>query len=187
MSDLDFKIEKKGVVSSFFLSLDITSFSEGCVYVRSLPYKRNSNKEDLCIVLKERFGTCSTKHALLRELAGEHGRKEVKLMLGIFKMSTLNTPSVKDILLKYKLEYIPEAHNYLRVAGKIVDCTKTGFGPDNFASDLISEIEILPTQTASFKVDYHKKFLEEWLIVQKEPKQNLDELWEIREKCIAQF
>lgn len=49
--------------------------------------------------------------------------------------------------------------------------------------DIIQEKEIEPEQVASFKVDYHKEFIKDWL-----NKANLafdfDQIWRIREKCI---
>jgi hypothetical protein len=58
--------------------------------VRSLPYGRNSDHSDWRLVLGEGRGTCSTKHALLADLAREN-RRHVALMLGIYEMDEDNT------------------------------------------------------------------------------------------------
>ena len=38
-------------------------------YIKNLPYGRNSNRTDFSLVFTEHKGTCSSKHALLKQLA----------------------------------------------------------------------------------------------------------------------
>ena len=66
----------------------------------------------------------------------------------------------------------------------IFDFTKIGSKPSDFENELLEEIEILPSQITSFKVEYHKKYLENWLFENKQIQLNIDELWKIREECI---
>lgn len=47
-------------------------------------------------------------------------------MLGVFTMNAKNTPAIKDVLKKYKLKYIPEAHNYFRAYNYILAYTGIG-------------------------------------------------------------
>jgi len=49
---------------------------------------------------------------------------------------------------------------------------------------LLEEIEISPQQIADFKVQYHQTFLRNW-IQQKNSPLSLDQVWLIRESCIA--
>ncbi|MEI7510525.1 MAG: hypothetical protein WCJ62_13800, partial [Flavobacterium sp.] len=62
--------------------------------------------------------------------------------------------------------------------------TKIGSKPSDFENDLLEEIEILPNQITTFKVEYHKKFLQNWLNENNNIELNLNELWKIREECI---
>jgi hypothetical protein len=80
------------------------------------------------------------------------------------------------------LDYIPEAHNYLKINNQIFDCTTSHSSEINFKNDLIQEIEIQPEQVIQFKIDYHQNFLKNWC---QENNQNFDEIWKIREECIS--
>lgn len=174
---------KEGVVSSQFLTLGIHSIEEAYNWVAKLPYRRNSDKNDALIVLKEACGTCSSKHALLKRLADENGLHAIRLMLGIFKMNGQNNPAIKKTLAQYNLDYIPEAHNYLKVDQHIMDFTGLPIYEEDFSQSLLTEIEINPEQITTYKTDFHKRFLKQWIIDNKIP-YSLDELWQIREKCI---
>ena len=180
----DFKINATGPVSVQFLKRNVLNFTEASLFVKELPYKRNENKEDLLTVFSDGFGTCSAKHALLKKLADENEYKEIQLILGIFRMNAINTSSIKKTLEKYKLAYIPEAHNYLRYKNEIIDCTKRNWQASDFEKDILEEIKILPEQITEYKVKYHKEFLKKWIIQNSNVPYNLDELWAIREQCI---
>jgi hypothetical protein len=153
--------------------------------VRELPYQRNSDKDDLSLVLSEGCGTCGTKHALLAQLAIENNVAEVSLYTGVFQMNAVNTPAVAETLRSSGLDYIPESHNYLRAKGEIVDCTTAGFGPDKYLPVLMLETQIGPGDIGQKKVDIHKAFLAKWLADHPELVVSQDELWLIREKCIS--
>jgi len=79
------------------------------------------------------------------------------------------------------LEFIPEAHNYLKYRNTIFDYTKADSKPSDFENDLIEELEILPEQISSFKVKYHKRYLQNWLDKNPQIEFNLEELWKVRE------
>ena len=87
------------------------TFEETCNYVKNLPYKRNSDKENINVIIEENGGTCSTKHAYLKRISEEFSMENVQLMLGIFMMNAKNTPKIKSVLEKYNLLEMPEAHN----------------------------------------------------------------------------
>ncbi|MBK8956161.1 MAG: hypothetical protein IPM34_11490 [Saprospiraceae bacterium] len=159
-------------------------FSDACEFVKNIPYGRNKNKFEFLSVFTENSGTCSTKHALLKQLSTENGEDAVKLILGVYKMSKENTGEVGKVLMEFKLNYIPEAHNYLKIGGNIVDCTNPYFSTQNYAEDILLEIEIEPYQITEFKVNFHKNFLKQWLLTTPDIPYNPEELWIIREKCI---
>lgn len=130
-------------------------------------------------------GTCSTKHALLKTLAVEQSIHAMTLCLGLFKMNGLNTPPIARTLATYQLDYLPEAHNYLRWGETRLDYTNAHSSPADFENDLIVEMSILPSQITDFKVQLHKDFLKQWLLDNPDIHWSLDELWAIRERCIA--
>lgn len=169
-------------ISDAFLQKGITSFQAACHFVKNLPYHRNEERNANC-VLKEMQGVCSTKHALLKQLANELDLQEIKMMLGVFKMNAQNTPKVKTVLESSQLDYIPEAHTYFRVNGVLIDLTTSESFTAEFEPDLLYEQEYSPNQIGDWKVNFHKDFLSNYIA-----KQNwtisLNQLWQVREECI---
>lgn len=182
--EFDFPITANDPVSAAFLQKGIYNFSNALHYVRHLPYGRNPDKTRLESVLEEGRGTCSTKHALLVQLAQAHHQDNVQLCMGIFRMNAQNTPRVAATLAAYNLDYIPEAHNYLLAEGVRVDCTHVHSRPEDFMADLLEESMILPEQITIHKIQYHRNYLQQWLQAHPEISYTLDALWSIREQCI---
>lgn len=179
----DFEIKPCGDVATAFLQQGIFTFRDAALFVKNLPYGRNSNKDDLTTVFSDGKGTCSTKHALLKLLADECGYPEIRLMLGIFRMNADNTPAVAATLAKHGLSYIPEAHNYLKYQDRIYDLTMPG-RPLRFENELLQESEMQPSAIGAAKVELHRKYLSEWLNNNKHIAFTPDALWAIREQCI---
>ncbi|WP_459211955.1 hypothetical protein [Aquimarina rhabdastrellae] len=136
----------------------IKDWSTVLKYIKNLPYGRNSNRYDLSLVLSQEKGTCSSKHALLKQIATLWKQEDVALILGMFKMNANNTPKIKSVLETYKLTYIPEAHCYLKINGKSIDSTTKQSDFTAIENDIIQEIEIQPDQVNTFKVTYHQAF-----------------------------
>lgn len=174
---------RDGNISSSFKKKGINSFRDACEYVNQLPYKRNSTKDDPLIVLKESCGTCSSKHELIKRLADENGIGDCKLILCMFKMSAENTSGVKSVLEEYGLEYIPEAHTYIEIDGKINDLTFPNSSDFSVLKDVLFTEEISADQIQFYKEKRHKEYLKEWL---KEAglEYSFEEIWGIREACI---
>lgn len=108
---------------------------------------------------------------------------DVKLLLGLYKMNLENTPGIGSVLEEYGLPFIPEAHCYLKIAGERKDFTRSGSDIDRIEQDILEEQEINYDQVARFKVDYHKRYIRNWLEKTKSVFA-FEELWNIREKCI---
>jgi len=180
----DCTLQSNGRVSEAFLKKGIYTFSEACRHVKSLPYGRNSNKEAAFAVLDDNRGTCSTKHALLKSLAAENG-VSVELVTGIYKMNEANTPGVGQVLSKYGLDYIPEAHNYFRVGNATFDFTFPDAKQQGFTEEVLEETVVTPHEAVALKAQHHKNFLTGWLLANKNINLPLDTLWQIREACIA--
>ncbi len=177
-------MEGRGTVSDSFLSEGVADFQQAAEFVRGLLYRRNTDKSDPLILFREACGTCSTKHATLSLLAKEQGYSTVVLCMGIFRMNRVNMPPVTPVLDRYNLAFIPEAHNYLRIAGSIFDCTGIDISGGDFERELMEELTIEPVQIGNFKVGYHKAFIQKWQEEASIP-YSPEALWDIREACIS--
>ena len=180
-ASFNFKLAKKKGLSKLCLDRGLRTYSQICEYVKQLPYGRNSNKNDLSLVLSEQKGTCSTKHAFLAKIAQENTFENMSLFIGIYKMNNLNTSGIGNILQNHNLEYIPEAHNYLRCNDTILDFTSSK--EFSFEEALIYEERILPEQISNYKVNLHQSFIKSWIVENTIP-YSFEKIWNIREQCI---
>jgi len=167
-------------------TISLNNFLELIERVKQIPYGRNANRSDFSLVLKENKGTCSSKHAFLKDFADKNQIENVHLFIGIFKMNEQNTPKIAPLLTKNQLAYIPEAHCYLKVNGKVVDATTENSFFTTIEKDVLEEIEIQPNQVAEFKVTLHQKYIKDW-ITNKNISLSFDEIWTIREQCIQKL
>jgi hypothetical protein len=181
----DTMLQSRGQVTADFFTRGVVDFRAAGRYLHQLPYGRNSDRSDYRLVIPEGRGTCSTKHALLAELAREH-YLPVALTLGIYKMHERNTPGVGLVLDKYGLSHIPEAHCYLTYEGRRIDVTRSGMEPTDPIKQFLHEETITPEQIGDYKVQLHQQFLRQWVtnaILTQRP--SFEEIWRIREECIA--
>ena len=162
---------------------DITQWDAAISFIEQLPYGRNSNREAILLVLSEERGTCSSKHAFLKQLAIENDLEHVKLYIGVYKMNEQNTPKIGSALSENKLDYIPEAHCYLKINGMPKDVTTANSNFSKIENDLLEELEIEPHQVSEFKVEMHQKFIKKWIQKNNVPF-TFEEVWNIRERCI---
>ncbi|TXD80565.1 hypothetical protein ESY86_20430 [Subsaximicrobium wynnwilliamsii] len=160
------------------------TWNELIQFVRKLPYGRNANRTDFELVIKEKKGSCSSKHALLKKVADLNNIKNVKLILGIYKMNRQNTPNIGNVLIENSIEFIPEAHCYLKIDDRRADITTDNSDFEKIERDILNELEIEPEQVAEFKVEYHKEILTKW-ISENRIDRDFNEIWKIREKCIT--
>jgi hypothetical protein len=110
----------------------------------------------------------------VRQLA--YGRNADKNNLASLFTDNCGTCSTKHALLK--------AHCYLKFEDQVIDLTKINSKPTEFLDDLIEEIEISPEQITDYKVNYHKKYLLNWLDKNEQISYSLNDIWKIREQCI---
>jgi hypothetical protein len=176
------ELQPAGDITHAFVNLGVHDYREAAQYIHPLPYGRNSNSAAPLIVIQEGRGTCSTKHALLCRLALEQNLN-VAMMVGIYQMNERNTPGVGAVLQKYGLVSLPEAHCYLRAFGKRIDVTRE-VGPSEPIAQFIHEEEITPDQIGAYKTNLHRHFLRHWMEKER-PATTLEDLWSIREQCIA--
>lgn len=172
-----------GDISMAFRQKGIFSFSKACQFINDLPYRRNSTKDDVLVVLKEDCGTCSSKHELIKRLADENSIKDCALVLCIFKMTAKNTPGIEGVLKKAEMDYIPEAHTYITLKGKIFDFTFPEQSELSFLNDVLHTEIIEANQIRTYKAEAHRKYLKTWLN-EEGIDLSLEEVWNIREDCI---
>jgi len=175
-----------GPLSRHLIDHGILNAGDLQTYIGALPYGRNADRAKPELVLSEKMGTCSSKHALVKMVAMEQNWSHVELILGIYKMNEDNTPGIGNALHVEGLDYLPEAHCYLNWAGKRLDLTfpgETGFGLEG---DLLHEEKILPFQVAVYKVERHQEFIENWIEAQG-ISFSPEEIWDIREGCIRRL
>lgn len=183
----NFTIINNGKISKDLLNLGIKDFYQAIKFIGNLHYGRNSQRSLYQLVLTEKRGTCSTKHALLSRLCIEQQVEEIKLYTGIYEMTEYNTPGVGAILKKYGLEFLPEAHCYLKYNKKRYDFTRLDVKGEPINTFLVEE-KITPTQIGNYKINFHRSYIPVWLRDKGLcHKFNTDNLWEIREDCIKKL
>ncbi|WP_440881169.1 hypothetical protein [Tenacibaculum sp. C7A-26P2] len=179
----DYKLRSKDKLTKLVKIKGIETWNELTEFIKKLPYGRNKNRTDFGLVLSEQKGTCSSKHALLKNIADLNNIPNIDLVIGIYRMTELNTPKIGTELTDNSIEFIPEAHCYLKISENRIDFTSEQSEFKKIEEDIIEEKLIEPNQVTTFKVDYHKKFLKNWLNETKS-KFEFDQIWRIREKCI---
>lgn len=180
----DVPLAEGGHITALFIGRGVRDFAAAARYLRRLPFGRVAERSNLALVVTEGRGTCATKHALLAGLAAEQGI-DAALTLGIYEMNERNTPGVGTVLDTYGLPYIPEAHCYLAYDGQRVDITREAASAEPIVT-LLHEETISPEQIDDYKRGVHRQFLDRWRNRSPEAAgYPLEELWRIREECIA--
>jgi hypothetical protein len=184
--DKSFNLNEAKPLSKRCIDKDLRDFKSVFNYVKQLPYGRNTNRSNYTLILKENKGTCSTKHAFLKAIAIENNIDNLELYLGVFKMNATNTPKIKSILETHQLDYIPEAHCYLKYNNELLDITFNRDDSPSFVDTLLYEITIKPEQIGEYKISFHKSFLKTW-IRSEHLRISFNQLWDIREECISKI
>lgn len=180
---INFNLTSSNLLTQKILKLGITNSFDLISFIQKMPYGRNTERGNLELMLSENRGTCSSKHAFIKAVAMENDVADLKLIIGMYKMTEANTPKIGDEISKNYLEYLPEAHCYLKYGDETLDITADNSDFDKIKADVLEEIEIEPHQIGQFKIDYHKDFIQKW-IAQENLSLTLAEIWAIREKCI---
>ena len=89
------------------------------------------------------------------------------------------------VLEAHGLDHIPEAHCFLRLEGARIDITGVPPGAAPIERFLWEE-PIAVEQIGAYKIALHRRFLGEWIARTEAVRaRSLDEVWQIREACIA--
>lgn len=173
-------------LTSDLLEAGIVTWDDIVRSVQCFHYGRNSDRNDLTLVWYERKGSCSSKHAFLKQISDLNGIPNVKLILAFYRMNDINTPGIGSVLMNHDLEYIPEAHCYLTEDNIEIDITTIHSSFENYKDDIIVTKEIQANDVIENKVNWHKEFIRNWMI-EKHIMKPFEEIWKIREMCIAQL
>lgn len=181
----NFELTSNEQYSLAFREKGVNSFLEACNFIAKLPYGRNTNREDFGLVLSEQKGTCSSKHALLAELALENGHPEIELVAGIFLMSGETHAKLASFFENKPYTSLPECHCYLRYKGERFDFTDTSGALELIAPKLVREQRIDPSQVSDWKIVIHKDYLQRWLNRNPAIGMTLEAIWKEREEAIS--
>ena len=182
----DFELND-GHFSALLKDKGITSFPEACTSIASLPYGRNSRRDDLSLVISEEKGTCSSKHGLLGRILEENNIDDIHLIAGIFLMSPETHPVLTDFFKGKPYSSIPEMHCYLRSEGQRYDFTSKDNRMPAIEPKIIREQRIEPHQTGDWKVKIHQEYIKGWLLRNPQIEMSFEEIWKEREECIKLF
>ncbi len=180
----DFQLSANLELSSLIRTEGINHFRVLLDHIQSLPYGRNANRSDLSLVFKEKKGTCSSKHAFLKKVIEENEIVGIELLIGIYKMTIQNTPGIGSYMEEAGLSYLPEAHCYLKYLDKRIDITNSMSDFDRISDAILKEVSIQAEQVTTFKVNLHKNYIKDWIDAEN-IQLSFEEVWSIREKCIA--
>ena len=161
-------ISKKGIISEKFISLKIKNFWDACSNVHGLPYGYNSTTDDILILFKEGYGSCTTKHAVIATLAEELNIPVYKTV-GIYAMNEEIVTGTNHILEKYHLPYLPMIHCFLVYDSYRVDLTE---GNENGKNRSIEEFlfteKVIPNISEKDEYLLYKTALKNYIMNRKE-------------------
>ena len=179
-------IKAAGPVSGKFLSLGINGFIDACHYVHELPYGYNSDRDDLMILFKEKFGSCTTKHAVIATLAAESGRP-IEKAIGIYAMTEEIATGTVKILDQYGLPYVPMLHCFLVYGEYRVDLTEgNNNGKKRSIEDFLYTEKVIPNISAKDEYQLYRRALKDDILIKNELKGiDLKNILKAREEGLA--
>jgi len=161
-------IGKKGIISEKFISLKIKNFWDACLYVHKLPYGYNSTPDDILILFKEGYGSCTTKHAVIATLAEELNIPVNKTM-GIYAMNEEIVTGTNHILEKYHLPYLPMIHCYLGYNSYRVDLTEgNNNGKNRSLEEFLFTEKVIPNVSEKDEYILYRTALKNHILNRKE-------------------
>jgi hypothetical protein len=161
-------INKKEIISEKFINLKIKNFWDACKYVHELPYGYNSTTDDILILFKEGYGSCTTKHAVIATLAEELDIA-VHKMIGIYAMNEEIVTGTNRILEKYHLPYLPMIHCFLIYDDYRVDLTEgNNNGKNRSIEDFLFTEKVIPNFSEKHEYLLYRKALKNYILVRNE-------------------
>ncbi len=148
-------------IADIFIKRNIQNFHDACQYVHNLPYGYNSDRDDLLILFKENFGSCTTKHAVIATLSQELGLPIQKAMV-VYAMTEQLVSGSQAILDAYNLPYVPMIHCLLTYEDYRVDLTEGNQnGKNHPIVDLLSSHPVAAHISAKDEYRLYRQALED--------------------------
>jgi hypothetical protein len=161
-------ITGNGIISEKFISLKIKTFWDACSYVHELPYGYNSTTNDILILFKEGYGSCTTKHAVIATLAEELDIPVYKIV-GIYAMNEEIVTGAQHILEKYHLPYLPMIHCFLVYKSYHVDLTEdNNNGKNRSLGQFLFTQKVIPNISEKDEYLLYKNAVEKYILNRKE-------------------
>jgi hypothetical protein len=161
-------ITNKGIIANTFINQGIKNFWDACKYVHDVPYGYNSTTEDILILFKEGFGSCTTKHAVIATL-GEELNIPVHKMIGIYAMTEGIVIGTNHILKKYHLPYLPMIHCFLIHDSYKVDLTEgNNNGKNHSIEEFLFTEKVVPNFSEKDEYLLYRKALKNHILNRKE-------------------
>ncbi|NVM44388.1 MAG: hypothetical protein HWN79_05680 [Candidatus Lokiarchaeota archaeon] len=164
----DVELKPVGELSKKFLDLGIKTFKDACNYVHNVDYGYNTDYEDRMILFKEKKGSCTSKHAVIAELAQELKIPLYKYVY-VYKLTEEITTGVQHILEKYDIPYVPMVHCFLVYEDYQFDLTEGNYnGKKKHIDNYIHAEEVDPFISRKDEYLLYKKVLEEKILTSKD-------------------
>ena len=181
----DAPIGDQGVVSNEFKKIGVQGFIDACRYVHRLPYGYNSDRDDLLVLFREGYGSCTTKHAVIATLA-EELRVSVVKNIGVYAMTEKIVTGTNGILKEFDLPYIPMVHCFLVYGDFRVDLTEGNQNGKNCAIDrFLYTAPVIPNITAKDEYLIYRNALKERILARPELQgKDIKQILQAREKGI---
>jgi hypothetical protein len=161
-------LDVKGIIVQQFIDQNIKTFQDACIYVHDLPYGYNSTTDDILILFKEGYGSCTTKHAVIATLA-EELHIPVYKMIGIYSMDEELVTGTKLILDKYHLPYLPMIHCFLIYDSYRVDLTEgNNNGKNTSIEEFLFTKKVIPNFSEKDEYLLYRKVVKDNILLRKE-------------------
>lgn len=178
-----FPLGSSGPVTRAYREQGVHNFVQALEWTHRLPYRRNSDRTNYMLIFKEKYATCSTKHAALAALCRENNIP-IKLQMAIIKLDIKLMPKVKKLLEKLGVDFFPEAHCYLQYENQNIDVTFAS-QPPILKAEVLELFTIEPEQIGEYKLALHFAYLRVWMRAKKlDQRFSFEEMWDLREQWI---
>lgn len=179
------EIADNGEVSRAFFDRGIRTFQEAASYVRDLPYGFNASSDDSMILLRDGFGTCTTKHGIIARLAEEMDVPARKYE-GFYPLTEAVIPDVASILEEAGIAFIPRTHCFLSYQSDFFDLTEGNCtGKKGMVQDYLKIFMVKPEQSQEeidrCYRDYYEHLCNEDASFSR---LGIDGMFEVLKKCI---
>lgn len=173
-----FNLSESSTTAHRFLDLGIADFHRAARHVSTLPFVDGAERDDWAERVLDGQGTRAAGHALLAQLAAEHG-VPVRLMLGVYEINEANTPAAGDVPRRFGMMAVLDADCHLSYGGERLLLTP---GVSMEHRVLLHEEPTTPEQIGAYKLAVYQRHLWDWCLARNV---TIGAAWEVRQACVA--